>query len=91
MKFLLLQVTLFCSLVALNANPIEVEQEYGDKFQGDIVLTPEQESETTHVGRIGRTGTINTNVRWPKINGRVTVPYVIDSVYCEYYWELLLA
>jgi len=67
--------------VALNANPIEVEQEYGDKFQGDIVLTPEQEVETTHVGRVGRTGTINTNVRWPKINGRVTVPYVIDSVY----------
>lgn len=84
MKFLLLEVTLLCCLATLNANPIEFEQEYGDKFQGDIVLTPEQENEANHVGRVGRTGTVNTNVRWPKINGRVTVPYVIDYVYSKW-------
>ena len=83
MKFLILQVTLMCALVALNANPIDVDQEYGDKFQGDIILTPEQEGEVAHEGRVGRTGTVNTNVRWQKINGRVTVPYVIDSVYSK--------
>lgn len=84
MKFLFLQVTLLCSLVALNGNPIDLnQQEYGDKFQGDIVLTPEQESEGTLVGRNGRTGTVNTRVRWPKVNGRVIVPYVIDPVYSK--------
>lgn len=84
MKFLLLQATLLCFLMALNGNPIDLDQqEYGNKFQGDIVLTPEQESEGTLEGRNGRTGTTNTNVRWPKVNGRVIVPYVIDSVYSK--------
>ncbi|XP_070490773.1 hatching enzyme 1.2-like [Chironomus tepperi] len=90
MKFLLLQISLLCLLVALNANPIELEQEYGDKFQGDIVLTPEQQTETEHTGRAGRTGTVNTKVRWPKINGRVTVPYVIDADYSSSERNLIL-
>lgn len=83
MRFLFIQVLLLSILALLNANPIDTDGEYGDKYQGDIVLTPEQEQQLNN-GRSGRTGILNLNARWPKTNGRAKVPYVISSIYSEY-------
>jgi hypothetical protein len=44
--------------------------ELSGKFEGDIMLTEEQV----------RNGLINPASRWPN----KVVPYVIDSVFCEY-------
>lgn len=53
--------------------------EYGDKFEGDIQLLPEQGKSL-----IAETGIMNTNYRWPKINGYVRVPYVFNTGYSKY-------
>ncbi|KAG5673251.1 hypothetical protein PVAND_003314 [Polypedilum vanderplanki] len=88
MKFLTLQVLLFCTFSLLYAAPIEevVEEEnfigiFGNHFQGDISLTPEQEQALLTGGRNGRTGILDLNFRWPKIGNLVHVPYVISSEY----------
>jgi hypothetical protein len=81
----------FCLVSLLNAAPIEEVSsqvasvgEYGSHFQGDIVLTTDQNEELFGGGRSGRTGILNTNARWPKTNGLVYVPYIIASgYYCE--------
>lgn len=55
------------------------ESEFGDKFQGDIDLTPEQEAIINGTARGGRTGLLNTKYRWPKNSaGYVMVPYAFQ-------------
>lgn len=67
------------SFVAIStiANPIEnVRYNSEDLFQGDILLTPEQEEPQ----RSGRLGLKNEAYRWPKNSqGRVIVPYTIQA------------
>lgn len=73
--------------------------ENGEFFQGDMVLTPEQqrfydgiddgeeESETDDAdGLFTRTGVLNTKYRWPKKEGKVVVPYKLnnDAKFCEF-------
>lgn len=54
--------------------------EYGDKFQGDIVLTPSQEEMFNGTGKGSRTGLLDTRYRWPKNTaGQVIVPYTFLS------------
>jgi hypothetical protein len=54
--------------------------EYGDKFQGDIVLTPSQEEMINGTGKGGRTGWLHSRYRWPKHNtGYVIVPLVFQA------------
>ncbi|KAG5673253.1 hypothetical protein PVAND_003316 [Polypedilum vanderplanki] len=94
MKFLITQTVLFCTFSLLYAAPVDeapVEEviegegedngvgEYGEHYQGDIILTPEQEEELANDGRDSKTGILNTNARWPKVNGYVQVPYVITG------------
>jgi hypothetical protein len=51
--------------------------EYGDKFQGDIVLTPSQEIMLSR--KIPKTGLLSLTSRWPKNNaGQVIVPYAFN-------------
>lgn len=68
----------------------EGKPQYGDLYQGDIELMPEQikilnstggEADLAH-----RTGLISAVYRWPKDRrGNVNVPYIISSNdYCEY-------
>lgn len=86
MKILIIQATFLCIFSLLYAIPIDSndsDAEYGVEYQGDIKLTLIQENELKEEGRNGRTGTLNTNMRWPKINGKVTVPYIIDG-YSEF-------
>jgi len=64
--------------------------QYGDLFQGDIELMPEQvkllNSTGEEIDLSDRTGLISTIYRWPKNRiGKVLVPYVISSNdYCKY-------
>ncbi|XP_070501159.1 low choriolytic enzyme-like [Chironomus tepperi] len=58
--------------------------QYGDLFQGDIELLPEQIQILNSTGEEGeladRTGLISAVYRWPKNrDGKVIVPYVISS------------
>jgi hypothetical protein len=57
------------------------------KFQGDIILTKDQEEVIFAENRTqGRTGLINLRYRWPKSSsGCVNVPYIFDNVYCKCY------
>jgi hypothetical protein len=58
--------------------------EYGDKFQGDIVLTPSQEEMINGTGKGARTGLLSTRYRWPKNNaGQVVVPVVFQASYSK--------
>lgn len=83
MKFFVLQVMILSILGILNGNPIDISPEYGENYEGDILLTDEQKTELENPGRSGRTGTTNTNLRWPKVNGKVIVPYYIDNIYSK--------
>ena len=63
--------------------------QYGDFFQGDIELMPEQVkllNSTEEIDLSDRTGLISTIYRWPKNRiGKVLVPYIISSNdYCKY-------
>lgn len=61
------------------------ESEFGNKFQGDIDLTPEQEAMMNGT-RGGRTGLLNNFYRWPKNqNGYVVLPYAFEpnSMFCK--------
>lgn len=63
--------------------------QYGDLFQGDIELMPEQVkllNSTEEIDLSDRTGLISTIYRWPKNRiGKVLVPYIISSNdYCKY-------
>jgi hypothetical protein len=79
-------VAILCLSLSINAYPyseVEVdgrsESEFGDKFQGDIDLTPEQEAIINGTARGGRTGLLNTKYRWPKNSaGYVMVPYAFQ-------------
>jgi hypothetical protein len=57
--------------------------EYGDHFQGDIDLSPEQDqafNSDENFGKGGRTGQLSTSYRWPKNSqGYVIVPFVIHA------------
>jgi hypothetical protein len=82
-------IAAFAILSTVSAFPIadrdydeRSELEFGDKFQGDIVLTPEQEElingEGNHKG--SRTGLSRTQFRWPKNSaGQVIVPYTFQA------------
>jgi hypothetical protein len=55
---------------------------YGDHFQGDIELSPEQEEifMANSSSKGSRTGIVDTRYRWPKnTQGQVIVPYYIFS------------
>lgn len=79
MKLLIVPVVILLFLGIQCADEFAPPGEYGNHYQGDIVLTPEQKAETE--GKNGRTGIINTWYRWPKSGGRVIVPFVIDGIY----------
>lgn len=83
MKFLIQFVVVFGVICSSIAGPIENSLEYGEHFQGDIKLTEEQEESLKTDGRNARTGILNGARRWPKINGRVTVPYTIDGTFSK--------
>jgi hypothetical protein len=88
MKILIINV--LCVLSLMNAAPVEESVgEYGNHYEGDIILTPEQEEAIEKNGRDGRTGIIDTRRRWPKVNGLVYMPYVIDSQsgYCKLFFR----
>jgi hypothetical protein len=54
--------------------------ELGDKFQGDIVLTPEQKALVSGTTRGSRTGLLDKKYRWPKNSfGKVILPYTFQS------------
>jgi hypothetical protein len=54
--------------------------EYGDKFQGDIVLTSSQQEMISRTGKGARTGLIDLAKRWPKdYYGQVIVPYTFNA------------
>jgi hypothetical protein len=69
--------------------------ENGKMFQGDIILSPEQQDLLKNTPRNEeeedvptRTGLISEEYRWPKdARGLVYMPYEIDpsSDYCKYY------
>jgi hypothetical protein len=59
----------------------ELDSEYGNKFEGDMVLPENDESITK---RLFMTGIINETYRWPKVGGTVRVPYIIDSVFSKH-------
>lgn len=88
------QVLIICAFVILTALPIfdslpiidesEVDVsgrsplEYGDKFQGDIVLTSNQEEFFN--GKVPKTGLLSLAKRWPKNSlGQVVVPYTFNA------------
>lgn len=51
--------------------------EFGDKFQGDILLSPEQKASGT---RGSRTGILSSLFRWPKNDkGKVHLAYTIQE------------
>lgn len=66
------------------ANPVlEGSGIYGEKFQGDIKLTENQEKILQDVDQVEghnpRTGTVHLFYRWPKnMQGFVVVPYRIN-------------
>lgn len=68
----------------------ERKPQYGDLYQGDIKLMPEQVKILNSTGEeadlADRTGLISAVYRWPKDRrGKVNVPYLISSTdYCEY-------
>lgn len=68
----------------------ERKPQYGDLYQGDIELMPEQVKILNSTGEeadlADRTGLISAVYRWPKDRrGKVNVPYLISSTdYCEY-------
>lgn len=77
-------VAVIALLPILNALPVSDERgsplEFGDNFQGDIILTPEQEDIINGNTRGARTGLLNTRSRWPKnSSGYVIVPYTFQS------------
>lgn len=61
-------------VVTMNNYNYNSDGELNDKFQGDIILTKQQEEELFGVGR---TGLINTNYRWPNN----TVAYEISTAF----------
>ncbi|CRK92007.1 CLUMA_CG005587, isoform A [Clunio marinus] len=82
MKFLITLVGLSIFQCVLgNAIPNSEGAEYGDKVQGDLVVTNEQFNEMYNPSmRSGRTGLLSTNYRWPKNSaGQVEVPYTFRS------------
>ena len=60
-------------------NQTEVDSEYGDKFEGDMILPNKENAKYRSI----ITGIINTEYRWLKFGGLVRVPYVIDSEYSK--------
>jgi hypothetical protein len=86
-------IAIFLVLPVFHAVPISDEVteersqlEFGDKFQGDIILTPEQEEQFDKNSKSSRTGLRNARYRWPKNSaGQVVVPYTIQgsSGYCK--------
>lgn len=60
-----------------------------DKYQGDILLTPEQKEYLERPDNEGvtdtRTGLLDESYRWPMGgNGKVIVPYVISDDYSKW-------
>jgi hypothetical protein len=51
------------------------QHEFGDKFQGDLILTHRQKKAFYSRGRYANTGLLSTITRWPKMKGYVWVPY----------------
>ncbi|CRK92010.1 CLUMA_CG005590, isoform A [Clunio marinus] len=77
-------ILFFFILHTILGNPIAIEDEsyeYGDNFQGDIILSEELENDLKGLNsRRQRTGLIDTRYRWPKdASGNVIVPYTFDS------------
>jgi hypothetical protein len=74
-----------CLTSFLNANEFENVGPgtiYGNRYGGDILLTPEQEHQLTTQGGL-HTGETNPNLRWPEHNGYIYVPYYINPGYSE--------
>jgi hypothetical protein len=74
------------ALIAAPISEDETEEssalEFGDKFQGDIVLTPEQEELINEAenSKTSRTGLLSARYRWPKNSaGQVIVPYTFQA------------
>lgn len=61
--------------------------ESGSLFQGDIHLLEDQRdtllTNSTDDGISSRTGLLLESMRWPKNDGLVSVPYVIDTSYSK--------
>lgn len=68
MKWFVL-VALLCVPAVLSL-PVDGPGEFGDKFEGDIVLSAQQQQAV-----LGRTGLINTGYRWPNN----IVPYTLEA------------
>jgi hypothetical protein len=54
------------------------QHEFGDKFQGDLLLTNQQEQAFYSRGKTANTGLLSTVFRWPKILGFIWVPYTFN-------------
>ena len=88
-KFALIISIVFGAAFCTSANPVEAPKSdevgmYGDHFQGDIALSPEQEKLLNEIdsGRNGRTGLNSTRYRWPKnLKGIVIIPIAFSSAF----------
>jgi hypothetical protein len=78
----------FHSLPIVDVSEVDVngrsQLEYGNKFQGDIVLTTSQEEMINGSGKGSRTGLLDLNRRWPKNSaGQVVVPVVFQTSFSK--------
>jgi hypothetical protein len=85
--FVLIALPSFHSLPIVDVSEVDESDvngrsplEYGDKFQGDIVLTSSQEEMINGTEKGARTGLLSLRSRWPKNNaGQVIVPYTFQA------------
>lgn len=79
MKILIL--ALICAFVLqLKSHLLHDSPLLGDHYNGDILLTAEEEEE---LKINGHTGTINPDRFWGEINGQVIVPFVLEPGYSK--------
>jgi hypothetical protein len=77
--------TFFFIIATISAKPVGNETaifsgRYGQHFQGDILLTKEQKRAFTRTDdHIERTGVVSLRYRWPKVNGKVIIPYQFED------------
>jgi hypothetical protein len=82
--FLIAFVSVFATINALPISEDDAGErsklEFGDEFQGDIVLSPEQEQILNGNSKGSRTGLLNKSNKWPKNSaGQVVVPYTFQA------------
>jgi hypothetical protein len=79
-KILIILVNLYL-IVECNVIQLTNFEVNPGKFQGDIILTEDQEN-AIFAETQNKTGLINLNARWLKDSkGMVNVPYIFDTVY----------